>query len=598
MSYKKVLVTVFMGIFAQNTLAQSMWDIRQVSASNGRSVQLKLPSGATYTEMPVVQAKEITEIVDKFSLLSGIYPTVYLKESDAFNAYASNVDGRPIVVINKPMYDVLIQDKAMTAALLGHEMAHLYFKHGEKRADAAQAGEVLGLFVGTLLEIFFIGRFGVTGIGANVGGAVEDGVKGANTRPQESEADRQGMIWAIQAGYDPYGAPRLFKEMEKRGGNSFLPFLNSHPNPADRFDSSVAIADLYKKYKNLEVVDSPELLALNEKIDAYWQKQLPKSDAAIAGVTAYSKKDYVAAIKNFQICSQSGEATCTNNLGVIYLFGFGVPQDKTKALGLFKNASEQGSPVAKINYARAILRGEEGVIDMPKAIKYVAESANDGVPDAMGTMASFGLIEGLRPEISQYIPEKETLVLYAKASAMRGDDNGTYSLASMSLRGYGMPKNVDYAETLLNNLYRKGNLKANGPRYYLYALERNNAALGEEIKKEMIDKKQLQSLSNVMGYYCFPNSQYKNSEKCFEWVGYSAKTGNVGAAYSYGIFKYQGTGTEKDEIEGAAWVNYARSKGWQLAIKAAENYQSKFSPEEMAKIQKRTIEIQETLQKN
>ena len=598
MNTKKILCLISVTLFAQHTYAQSMWDIRQVSISDSRSVQLKLPSGATYTEMPVVRAKEITEIVDKFSLLSGIYPTVYLKESDVFNAYASNADGRPIVVINKPMYDVLIQDKGMTAALLGHEMAHLYFKHGEKRADAAQAGEVLGLFVGTLLEIFFIGRFGVTGIGANVGGAVEDGVKGANTRPQESEADKQGMIWAIQAGYDPYGAPRLFKEMEKRSGNSFLPFLNSHPNPADRFDNAVAVADLYKKYKNIEVVDSPELLALNKKIDEYWQKQLPKSDAAIAGVTAYSKKDYAAAIKNFQICSQSGEATCTNNLGVIYLFGFGVPQDKTKALELFKNASEQGSPVAKINYARAILRGEEGVIDMPKAIKYVAESANDGVPDAMGTMASFGLIEGLRPEISQYIPEKETLVLYAKASAMRGDDNGVYSLASMSLRGYGVPKNIDYAETLLNNLYRKGYIKANGPRYYLYALEKNDSTKGTEIQKEMLSKKQNQAITNVMTYYCFASSTYKNPEKCYEWAGYSAKTGSVGAAYSYGIFKYQGTGTEKDEIEGAAWINYAKTKGWQLAIKASENYKSKFSPEEIDKIQKRTIEIQETLQKN
>jgi predicted Zn-dependent protease len=251
--FRLISVAVMLS-FSNLVYAQAVWDMRAIANSSSAVIPLTFSNKTPYINVSVSDAKVLIDITDRYSTLSGIYPKIFLLQSDDLNASAGFVEGSPVIRINKPMYELLIKDRGAAAALIGHEMAHLYFRHSDGRAEARANAAAVGALIGTVLELLFIGRFGVVGLGTNLGSALSSGITGAYTRPQESEADRQGMIWAIQAGYDPNGSERLFTAFEKQNGNSFLPFLNSHPNPSDRIEAAKEAAALYGKYKNLEII--------------------------------------------------------------------------------------------------------------------------------------------------------------------------------------------------------------------------------------------------------------------------------------------------------------------------------------------------------
>jgi TPR repeat protein len=510
------------------------------------------------------QARSIVEIVDKLSLLSGIYPKILLMQSNEFNAFATYDQGVPFIVIKRPMFDLIANDSSLAAALLGHEMAHLYFRHGDGRAASQENAAIIGAVIGTLLEIFFIGRAGVIGLGSNIGNYVSSGIKGAYTRPQEAEADKQGMIWAIQAGYDPKGAIRLFGEMEKRGGNSLTPFLESHPNPSSRMENAQEIAELYSKYKNLEILDSPELQALNKKIDEDRERQQPKSESGKAGVTAFYSKDYLQAKVNFENCS---EIACINNLGVLYQFGLGVQVDKTRAATYYKQASDMGSGLALFNYIGLYITGVDGAPDLFKTLSIEREAAERGSSSAMGTLAItalmsqlFGFPKEWQAMVNAKLPSDKTLVNYAKAAAMRGSKDGQTALGTYYLYGYGVKKNIDLAETYLNLASNSQDLRADASLIVLYENEKINKEKVEKIKQKYANNPNGSAgLSILMAsYYCRSDISVEKQKKCFELVK-AGRTFSSGPVV-YGYVLSEGIGVSANVIEGNAWLLYARDK--------------------------------------
>jgi len=521
----RILSVVVLFTFCNLVYAQAYWDIRGIANSNNTNLSLTLSDKTPYLNIQVSQAKAIIEIVDKYSALSGIYPKVYLRQSKELNAFAYFNDGTPLVVIDKPMYDLLVKDRGAAAALIGHEMAHLYFKHSDARAQVNANAEAAGILIGNVLELFFIGRFGVVGIGANLGSALSSGISGAYTRPQESEADKQGVIWAIQAGFDPNGAIRLFTAIEKKTGNSLVPFLNSHPNPSERIDSAKMVADLYGKYKNLELLSSPELQALNRKIDEDRERQLPKSEASKAGAIAFSKNDYATAKIHYEECAKSGEMACANNLGVLYQFGLGVSVDKKKAVEYFKQASEKGSGLAMHNYIVLYAGGNDGQVDTSKIIALNKEASERGSAQSMGTLAvsafmtqSFGFPREWQNKVDSELPKQTTLLNYAKAAAMRGVKDGQTALGYFYLNGYGVTKNIDLAENYLMLASKSNDIRADAALVALYEDEKIDLEKAKRIKDKYKNNPSASAaLSALMAnYYCKATASPEINSKCFD----------------------------------------------------------------------------------
>ena len=100
------------------------------------------------------------------------------------------------------------QSEAGLAVVMGHEVAHAILRHGGKRMTQ-----------GTFAEI----TMAVLGMGAQVG------VLLPYSRDHESEADIEGLRYAIRAGYDPNEAPKLWERMAQLGGGDTPEWLSTHP---------------------------------------------------------------------------------------------------------------------------------------------------------------------------------------------------------------------------------------------------------------------------------------------------------------------------------------------------------------------------------
>ncbi|MBU3628523.1 M48 family metallopeptidase [Polynucleobacter sp. AP-Reno-20A-A9] len=217
----------------------SVWDLRQIANSSNQISYLNRPDSSVYETLKVEDAKSVVAVANAIGRNSGIRPTLFLLESSELNAGATfNKDGKPIIIINKPMMDLIKDDPDMAAALLGHEMAHLYLRHPGATAGADAAGSILGLLAGIALEIVAQNKLGVTNLGLQGGQLIGTAFSTSFTRDQERDADRLGLIWAKQDGYDPNGAIKLFKAIESKSGNTLIPFFQSHPNPSERIENA------------------------------------------------------------------------------------------------------------------------------------------------------------------------------------------------------------------------------------------------------------------------------------------------------------------------------------------------------------------------
>ncbi len=64
-------------------------------------------------------------------------------------------------------------------------------------------------------------------------------------------------------------------------------------------------------------------------------------------VAAYNRGDYATAIREFRPLAERGNAHAQYNLGVMYRYSHGAPQDHAKAVGWYRKAAEQGHAKAQ-----------------------------------------------------------------------------------------------------------------------------------------------------------------------------------------------------------------------------------------------------------
>jgi predicted Zn-dependent protease len=117
------------------------------------------------------------------------------------------------------------------AAVLGHEMAHVFAKHSNARVSAAMAADT-GLTLTSLIAGGPRGRnrdlLALLGVGAQVG------VLLPYSRDQETEADVLGIDYMARAGFDPAASIDLWRNMARAGGSRPPTFLSTHPSPEGR----------------------------------------------------------------------------------------------------------------------------------------------------------------------------------------------------------------------------------------------------------------------------------------------------------------------------------------------------------------------------
>lgn len=139
------------------------------------------------------------------------------------------------------------QNETALAVVMGHEIAHAIVRHGNERMSQALLINFGGLVLEEALkekkgetQALFLGLYIV---GSNLALALP------NSRMQESEADKLGLIFMSMAGYDPAEAIPFWQRMAAANTNKIPQFLSTHPSDATRIKNlSALIPEIKTKY--------------------------------------------------------------------------------------------------------------------------------------------------------------------------------------------------------------------------------------------------------------------------------------------------------------------------------------------------------------
>ena len=150
-----------------------------------------------------------------------------------------------VFVIYSGLFAVL-ENEAQLAAVIGHEMAHVLQEHQwrdikERKILTTASGVTVG-------EAF--GRRTLRDTESLTAAAMRNGY----TPEQENQADRIGLEYMVNAGYDPREAPKLWTAIARatgfKGKNSFY---NTYDNHATR--RSYLLNQIKGNYSNLDFAD-------------------------------------------------------------------------------------------------------------------------------------------------------------------------------------------------------------------------------------------------------------------------------------------------------------------------------------------------------
>jgi predicted Zn-dependent protease len=165
------------------------------------------------------------------------------KELEGYNWEYKLVDSKEINAWCMPGGKIVVytgllpitQNEAALAIVMGHEVTHAIFNHGNERMSQQLGAEVVGTGLQVALmnkpdetQNAFLTAFGLSS---------EVGVLLPFSRKHELEADHWGLNWAAMAGYNPEEAIPLWQRMEKAGNGQRPPeFLSTHPNEGNRIE--------------------------------------------------------------------------------------------------------------------------------------------------------------------------------------------------------------------------------------------------------------------------------------------------------------------------------------------------------------------------
>ncbi|HTD93018.1 MAG TPA: M48 family metallopeptidase [Chitinophagaceae bacterium] len=194
-------------------------------------------SGNKDAEMVARVGSRIKTAVEQYYASKGLsselanYAWEYkLVDSKEVNAWC--MPGGKIVVYTGLL--PISQNEAALAVVVGHEVSHALFNHGNERMSQGLIQQGLGTGLSLALankpaatQNLFMTAFGV---GSQVG------VLLPFSRKDELEADHWGLNWAAMAGYNPQEGIGLWQRMSAAGGQKPPEFLSTHPDDGRRIE--------------------------------------------------------------------------------------------------------------------------------------------------------------------------------------------------------------------------------------------------------------------------------------------------------------------------------------------------------------------------
>lgn len=209
----------------------------------------KLSTNVAMTNQIKEVGKNIAAAVDRFMRANDMQ-----SEADAYKWEFNLVDDKTVNAWCMPGGKVVFYTGIMpicanvngVAAVMGHEVAHAFAKHGQERMSQGQMQQIGGLAValGTSGESTQTQQIWNTAFGVTSGLGVLK-----FSRVHEQEADRLGLVFMLMAGYDGKEAAEVWVRMSQRSGGSSQPaILSTHPTNESRIQDLKNYLPTAKKY--------------------------------------------------------------------------------------------------------------------------------------------------------------------------------------------------------------------------------------------------------------------------------------------------------------------------------------------------------------
>ena len=196
--------------------------------------------------------QRISSVVEKYYAEKGLAASLEgfkweynLVDSKEVNAWC--MPGGKIVVYTGLL--PITQNEAALAVVMGHEVSHALFQHGNSRMSQGLVQQLGGVALSVALaskpaatqELFQTAY----GVGSQIG------VMLPFSRKDELEADHWGINWAAMAGYNPQEAIPLWQRMAAASAGQKPPeFLSTHPDDGRRIEQLQAnMPETLKYYK-------------------------------------------------------------------------------------------------------------------------------------------------------------------------------------------------------------------------------------------------------------------------------------------------------------------------------------------------------------
>lgn len=226
-----------------NLMAAPFWDANLIANSSSEQLQLKDKDGKVYTSIKTGTVRKIIATKNNVEAAAGsIRAQLWIDAEEKPNAFATYSNNQPIIGINIGMIQILEEDEESYAALIGHELAHLYLGHPAKYANRNGLKQVGSIFLS-----FALGYAGVPA-GGTIADITTTAISTVYSRDDERDADKEGMKYMLQAGYDPYGAVHMQEKLANASG-PLIPFLSSHPSGSERIKDMRELAEIAKVSK-------------------------------------------------------------------------------------------------------------------------------------------------------------------------------------------------------------------------------------------------------------------------------------------------------------------------------------------------------------
>jgi len=297
-------------------------------------------------------------------------------DSSAINAFAT--PGGYIYVYRGLIE--LAEEETQLAGVLAHEIGHIKARHIAQMIESSQK---MGLAtLAAILAGAFLGGGDLTAAVIGFSSATTATLSLKYSREHEEEADRLGMLYLTEAGYDGEGMLNFLKLMRQYEfySNSVPSYFLTHPGTGDRIRYLDGL--LQTKYKKrgaksiigkLERIKTTLIIGSNDPDSSleYFQKILrkdPDNPNALYGLAVVQGKlgRTSESFSNFQkaLSLSPGDSDILRDLGIAY-FNLGEMADAIDALRrAYKADSDDHDIISYLGRAYATIGNHRAALDL------------------------------------------------------------------------------------------------------------------------------------------------------------------------------------------------------------------------------------------